>query len=98
MFKKLINKLIYRYLDEGIYDEEEKDQWLAGQWDNAGFKSYYKERLAILHKSIATAVDTRDFQKALEVNGRRKELLRLAARAQEKNYSNNRSENATELN
>jgi hypothetical protein len=40
MFKKLINKLIYRYLDEGIYDEEEKDQWLAGQWDNAGFKSY----------------------------------------------------------
>jgi hypothetical protein len=97
MFKFLANKLLYRYLNSDVYDEEEKDQWLDGLWDNTGFKSYYKERLAVLHKSIATAVDTRDFQKALEVNGRRKELLRLAARAQEKNYLNNRSEQEAEL-
>ena len=62
-------------------DDEAEIEWLINMWDNDGFRSYIKVRDLVLLKKIAICTENRDFQSALEVNGRRLELLYLAAEA-----------------
>ena len=80
MFKKLKTKLIYKILnlEDNINDPDEEKEMLASQWGNPAFKSYIRFRDMILLKNIAKAVEQRDFQSALEVLGKRHELLRIA--------------------
>ncbi len=87
MFKRLKNKLIYRLLDleDNINDPEEERLWLAAQWERPELKSYIRFRDVILLKNIAQAIEKRDFQTALELNGRRCEILRLGTIAR-KNF------------
>lgn len=85
LFAQLKDRIIYKLLQINNlwYDEEDENEWLAEQWHKKGFKSYIRFRDISLLKSIAVAVEQRDFQKALELNGRRMELLKLSAKAKE---------------
>jgi len=59
-------------------DEYEEQEWLIHQWKNPGFKSYIYMRDVTILKGIAVAIDKRDFHTALELSGRRKEILKMA--------------------
>jgi len=84
---KLIKKLQYRRLLKWLdirklwRDDVEEHEWLVAQWEKPGFKSYIAVRDVEIIKSIAENVRIRDFQTAIENNGRRLEILRLAERA-----------------
>ena len=93
-FKKIDAKLIAhndvlnkisekKELDLGSFemDNDEEQRWLAEQWDDDGFRSYIKLRDLVLLKQIAICLENRDMQTALEINGRRLELLHWAAEA-----------------
>jgi len=61
---------------------EEEEIWLHNCYKDPGFGSYCKVRNLEILKSIALATEKRDFQRAIELNGQRIEILRLQARAQ----------------
>ena len=59
-------------------NEAEEWLWLGEQWDDEGFRSYIYMREMTILKNIAEAVRLRDFQRALELSGRRLEILKMA--------------------
>ena len=59
-------------------NEEEEYIWLSDQWEEKGFKSYVYLRDVTLLKGIAEAITRKDFQTAIELNGRRLEVLKMA--------------------
>lgn len=61
---------------------EEEEGWLCDSHTDKGFQSYCKVRNIEILKQIAIAVQKRDLQRALELNGQRLEILKLQARAQ----------------
>lgn len=61
---------------------EEENYWLHDSYKDPGFKSYCKVRNLEILKQIAMATEKRDFQKAIELNGQRLEILKLQFRAQ----------------
>ena len=65
---------------EGI--EEEEKLWLSDSYKDAGFISYCKTRHIEILKNIAINTQKRDWQRVLELNGHRLEILLLQARAQ----------------
>ena len=81
MLDKLKNKYIYKLLglNDGYSDIEEESEWLADMWDSPGFKSYTGARYTTIVKEILLAIDAKDFQKVLVLNGRRQEILKLKA-------------------
>lgn len=58
----------------------EKD-WLKLAFANEGFKSYVAFRDLQILKEIAVCIDKQDFYGAMEANGRRHEILKIAADA-----------------
>lgn len=74
--------LWYVNLDKIEVITEEEELWLRDSYKDPGFKSYCKVRNLEILKQIGMAVQKRDFQKALELNGQRLEILKLQARAQ----------------
>lgn len=80
--KSFKNKILYRLLGiKRTYDKEDEQAWLVSVAESRGFKSYLHFRDIQILKDIATKVGVRDFQSALELNGRRLEILRIAAEA-----------------
>lgn len=76
-------KLLLRYLeiDKNWRNDGLEKKWLATQWNSGAIKSYIYPRLQETLKEIANAVADRDYYKALESNGKRLELLKLAGKA-----------------
>lgn len=58
-----------------------ESEWLKTEWDDDGFHSYINLRHATIIKDILTCLDNKDFQQALEMNGRRHEILKMKADA-----------------
>ena len=79
-YNKLLAKLGFK---PSMRDDEEELLWLGKQWDNKGFQSYIYVRDIEILKSIAEAVRTRDFHTALELSGRRMEILQMADKAKQ---------------
>lgn len=69
--------------DDFDLDSEDEKEWLVKCNDDKGFKSYVKLRDLVLLKKISIAIEQRDFQLALELNGRRCEILKLLSKAKE---------------
>lgn len=61
---------------------EEEELWLQHCYKDPGFGSYCKVRNLEILKAIALNTEKRDFQRTIELNGQRIEILRLQARAQ----------------
>ena len=82
---KTVKQIVYDYLKitKEDSDEDEEQEWLADQWDKAGFKSYIYARDLSLLKDIASDLEYKDYMYFL---GRRKEILRLAVKAKEANH------------
>ena len=62
--------------------KEEEQFWLADCHKDPGFKSYCKIRNLEILKQIALSIEKRDFQRAMELNGQRMEILKLQFRSQ----------------
>jgi hypothetical protein len=69
--------------DRYIGREHIEEEFLAELHESDGFQSYLASRDLAILKAIAIAIEKRDFHSSLELNGRRYELLRLAAKAKE---------------
>lgn len=83
LIKNIKNLIIYYLLGiKKTYDTEAEQRWLLSVAESQGFKSWLHFRDVSLLKEIAVKIETRDFQSALEINGRRLEILRIAAEAQ----------------
>lgn len=78
IFKRLLD-----LTDRHISKEYIEAEFLAELQESEGFKSYLTSRDVAILKALAIAIEKRDFHSALELNGRRYELLRLAAKAKE---------------
>ncbi len=82
--KRLKLKFLLWYVNHDsieVITEEEEELWLRDCYKDAGFKSYCKVRNLEILKNIANAVQKRDFQRALELDGHRLEILLLQTRA-----------------
>ena len=81
--KTLQLKILFWLLGIEKYKISEGDEkyFLAGIHPNKGFQSWCKYRNIEILKNIAIAVQGRDFQTAIELNGQRIELLYLQAQA-----------------
>jgi len=77
-----IKKIFYSIIGEHN-DEDDEHEWLADQYPRLGFKSYARTRDLTLLKMMGTAMDNRDMHKAIDLNGRRNEILRLLVKAEE---------------
>lgn len=79
LLKKLkINRLLKRLnINKSWNDKEEEELWLADLWHDKGFKSYGNKRIIEIQKEIANAVYIGNFNKAVELSGRRLEILKL---------------------
>ena len=62
-------------------NSEEEELWLADSYRDPGFKSYCRIRNLEILKNMAIASEKRDMHTILELNGQRKEILKLQARA-----------------
>jgi len=76
--RKLLINILFRLIDRsetygGINDEQIVD-WLARQWQQPGFREYFRKRDLQILKAIGTGLDQRAYDSYL---GQRLELLYL---------------------
>ena len=80
MFKKLKNKLLYRWLglnkDMILLDDEK--EFLAKAWEEKGFQSFIAYRDLSLLKELGQGLEWNEYNTTL---GKRRELLRFASEA-----------------
>lgn len=62
-------------------DAEDEKEWLISEWSRKGFHSYVNMRHATITKEIFLALERRDFQRCVELDGQRLEIIKLKALA-----------------
>lgn len=82
MFKKILIKILIRLIEPDLKfrDDTAEKEWLLYLDSSAGFKSYLAVRSLYILKEMGQGLSEHEYHVAL---GQRKELMLLAARAQE---------------
>jgi len=78
MIKRFLIQLLFRLLDPEIklsgIDDKKIDEWLARQWQDAGYHEYFRRRDLTLLKTMGSGIDDSTYRTYL---GKRLELLAM---------------------
>ena len=82
IFKVDRQEALYAFIDIGTKtDAEDEKEWLIREWQKQGFHSYINMRHATITKEIFLALERRDFQRCVELDGQRQEIMKLKAQS-----------------